>query len=1295
MDTSITNFQYEKSNSVLKLPVVRQAVINNKNVYIVKLPDGKESSVPLYTFQQNIPVPPLCICRIKTTSDGEIVLDQEKYALLKSLYEENSSYPFKVISRSSDPNTGGDVLILMDRFEISHITYLNHRYLEDEVKFKSGDEINCVIRKIDPRGFLNLTVCSSHSVVGIFITAERLFKEIGFLPDIDTYFYAVKPMLTPLSKQYYSFVNLFEEYAACENLWIFSYLGFLEFWISKNKTKDIDNLEKNVAIYCAIENWILDGSDFGLSFSLDKRITIRQKAEANLKKMTLLKEAIRLVKEHKDLEYMYKLIQHSMNSGYIRNSTDNFTIVCNMLVLNPRLFLSDIKCIILIFSIFIRECLVEEKEINFLIFLLDLNIKQLCKDKDTLLLCLQLTGVLVLLYKEIKDAGNFVICKSSFFRYVNQLTGNITLEYSIKSLLRIGEEQMDVGFDWDELIYDDLLNLPLIAPFPSQCRLEQEAKPVVISEGGSLIFISSKGITLLCANQANDYEQYLYTPIKSFCRLLGNKLQVGCINDKLQKKGSRYSFSEQHNEWKKLFKNSQRVFIPQKGSVLRVKVKEITDSCILNLSVDSLDIKGSMTINEVCKWISNDTKLSDIFKPGQSFIAEVCSESSGQVEFSLKKLLGKAAQKCHQVGDVVKAKLISCTDKRVIYWVTEDGFCGYTNYSGAVYTLKLKGVYKVKVKSFQEASQLFELELINQMVGYNFRVDDALKDAITNKLTEDLFPETDEKIPDPVLAKRWTKELLCVLDNEIARGKHTRQELFDLLQTGKLVASWLKSNLSYYYMGKLCYMITVDNFCRDESFDSKAIDFDMLSFSDNILLTFPELKAERQTLLLLSYYHSQNPVVIDLLYDQVNGENSRLAELILASNLLHKNGAAPELLYLLKKEIIALIDKEIDMDSFAQPKPESEPQSAPEPQKTLPAEEAKPLVPEILDLGHESMTKEFKASIVFPANAFDVPDMPTQMDVIMRTIASFLNSKGGSLFIGINDDGSLRGIQSDFTYLNGGVDLYERVLRKAIVDNFSKDVNSLMEFSFHTSRGLTYCEIQVPAYEKPVSYKLSFWQRQGNETRILRGPDLVDFIKRRFPAYPVDGVIKTCDLETYLIVNEDGSYMLTDLEPSAETVGNSKVITLYHSYSNGFVLFGYSNGRINKVPVRYLLGRKRETLFEGELNPENNLILLEAISEHMLLLIYTSQKGHKYAKVYDTANIASRSDLRKKGSVVVSAQKDEVKMYKLLSNKHRKALKPLFYLSPTPIGVEIHKEKCMQAIEYLQNIHVNLEETDS
>lgn len=1293
MDTSTTNFQCEKSESVIELPVVRQDVINNKSVYIVRLSDERELPVSLYSFQENEPVPQMCTCWMKETNDGEIVLEQDKYALLKSLYKENNSYTFKVISRETDSNTGGDLLILMDSYGISHITYLYHRYLEEEIKIQTGYDINCLIRKIDPRGFLNLSICSSQSVVGVFVTAERLFEEIGFLPDIDTWFYNIKPLMSALRLQDFAFANLFKEYEARENLWIFSYLGFLEYQISKNKTKDIVSLEKYVAIYCALENWLLDGSDFSLNFSLDKRVVIRQKAETNLKRMTFLLEAIHLVINHKDLEFIRGLIHSSMNSGYIRNRSDNFMIVCNILALNSELLQSEVKSVIFLISIFIRECLLDEKEITYLIFLLDLNVKQLPKDKRCLLLKLQLTGVLVLLFKELKDAGNFVIRKSSFFRFVNQLTGNSTLEYSVKSLLKVGEEDMDVGFDWNELIYDDILNQPLIAPFTSHNKLIKQGKQTVIAEGGNLIFISSKGITLLSANQVEAYEQYLYAPMNSFCKLLGDKLKVGSINNRIRKKDETSSFIDQNREWKKLFRSNQKAPVPLKGSVLPVTVNEVSESGIMKLSVSFLGLTGSMSANNLCKWGNREIKLLDIFKPGQTFIAEVSSESSEQIEFSLSKLLWTVARHNYKIGDVVKAKLVSCTDRRIIYWVTEDGFCGYSNYLGAVYTLKLGGVYKVKVKSFQDTTQIIELELLNLVVGYTFKVSDALRDTIKNKLTKDLFPVPEKNVLPPVLAKRWSWELLHLVDNEIAGGKHTRQELFDLFQTGKLLASWLKSNLSYYYMGKLCYMMTVDSFCRDDSFDCLEVDFDMIAYSENLLMTYPDLKTEKDTLQLLSYYHSPNPVVTDLLYDRLNGENSRLAELILASNLLYKNGADPQLLHLVKKEIVALLDNEIDTDLLNLPQSQSQSRSSSETQTPPPVKEEEPAESDSVDLGYESTVKEFKTSIVYPANSCDIPDMPTQMDVILRTIAAFLNSKGGTLFIGVNDDGSIRGLQPDFLYLNGGIDLYERVIRKAVVDNFNKDINGLLEFRFHTSKTLTYCEIEVPAYEKPVSYKLSFWQRQGNETRILRGSDLTDFIKRRFPSYPVDGVVKTCDIKTFLVVNEDGSYMLTEQEPLAEAAANAKVVPLYHSYSNGFVLFGYSNGRVNKVPIRFLMSKNRDTLFSGEINTDNKLILVEAISEHMLLLIHICQKGAEYVKVYDTANISPRSDVRKKGNVVVTAKKDEVKMYTLLNNKHRRALKSIFYLSPAPLGMDINKDKCKEAIEYLRNLHVTLGET--
>lgn len=67
--------------------------------------------------------------------------------------------------------------------------------------------------------------------------------------------------------------------------------------------------------------------------------------------------------------------------------------------------------------------------------------------------------------------------------------------------------------------------------------------------------------------------------------------------------------------------------------------------------------------------------------------------------------------------------------------------------------------------------------------------------------------------------------------------------------------------------------------------------------------------------------------------------------------------------------------------------------------------------------GYESATKEFKTSIVFPAGGIE-PNIDRQLSYILKTIAGFQNAQGGELYIGVNDSGSVSGINEDFKYLN-------------------------------------------------------------------------------------------------------------------------------------------------------------------------------------------------------------------------------------------------------------------------------------
>lgn len=157
------------------------------------------------------------------------------------------------------------------------------------------------------------------------------------------------------------------------------------------------------------------------------------------------------------------------------------------------------------------------------------------------------------------------------------------------------------------------------------------------------------------------------------------------------------------------------------------------------------------------------------------------------------------------------------------------------------------------------------------------------------------------------------------------------------------------------------------------------------------------------------------------------------------------------------------------------------------------AEEEEPL-----NLGLEDGQREFKKSILFPPGSKE-PNIGRQAAVIMRTIAGFLNGRGGSLFLGVDDKGNIVGLSSDFKALGKdcGPDRYERELRRYIVDGFGKDINSSIDLKFQTVANMTYCEVIIPESKSPVCYKNDFWQRQGNETRILKGNDIALFIKRK------------------------------------------------------------------------------------------------------------------------------------------------------------------------------------------------------
>jgi uncharacterized membrane protein YeaQ/YmgE (transglycosylase-associated protein family) len=131
--------------------------------------------------------------------------------------------------------------------------------------------------------------------------------------------------------------------------------------------------------------------------------------------------------------------------------------------------------------------------------------------------------------------------------------------------------------------------------------------------------------------------------------------------------------------------------------------------------------------------------------------------------------------------------------------------------------------------------------------------------------------------------------------------------------------------------------------------------------------------------------------------------------------------------------------------------------------------------------------------------------------VIAKAVSGFLNSDGGTLLIGVNDDGDKVGLANDFTVVKSpDPDRFELWLRDFLSTTLGQTaaVQAVIDFAPVTVDGVdTYvCRVTCPASPRPVYLRPGkggaqpeLWVRIGNSTRQLKVDEAVDYVMHRWP----------------------------------------------------------------------------------------------------------------------------------------------------------------------------------------------------
>lgn len=122
----------------------------------------------------------------------------------------------------------------------------------------------------------------------------------------------------------------------------------------------------------------------------------------------------------------------------------------------------------------------------------------------------------------------------------------------------------------------------------------------------------------------------------------------------------------------------------------------------------------------------------------------------------------------------------------------------------------------------------------------------------------------------------------------------------------------------------------------------------------------------------------------------------------------------------------------------------------------------------------------------------------------MKTVAAFMNSKGGQLVIGVDDSRKPLGLLTDYkTLYKSSSDGFENHFTQIFNSMIGPESRHLIKLSFHELAGQEVCLIQTIPSPRPVYLKIDdserFYVRTGNISTPLKLSEIEQYSRSRWP----------------------------------------------------------------------------------------------------------------------------------------------------------------------------------------------------
>ncbi len=324
-------------------------------------------------------------------------------------------------------------------------------------------------------------------------------------------------------------------------------------------------------------------------------------------------------------------------------------------------------------------------------------------------------------------------------------------------------------------------------------------------------------------------------------------------------------------------------------------------------------------------------------------------------------------------------------------------------------------------------------------------------------------------------------------------------------------------------------------------------------------------------------------------------------------------------------------------------------------------------LPTIYSFGEEDQVTEFKTSIVYPPNNSMREDIKQQTFNIMKVICGMVNAYGGTLYLGVYDTGTAKGLEDDLAYFDNNKDKFDLHVRNWIRIALGDQVNASVIIE-HPDAGKHFVyAIKITPSKLPVALRLDnkFYLREGTSTYPIDLPQLTEIMENRnFAKYettatdldqleipeqkpiaieekkegtskiklstlPEDKIATSSlrsnitenwvdgyGIETagYLRIMNGGDWcVLDDIE------WEDGLLTLAIHDDESYIIVVYEDGKVNKVPVSQVLDKTRNHTYK--MYAHKKAIFISPAKKDAALLMAYENDGKQFLRLDDIGDM--------------------------------------------------------------------------